>query len=743
MQPLTTALRTIAPYVGKDTTIILVVVGLIVWTTWSGVRLLRASRGLLRRFDQGIRLLAKASDPESFSQSYETVSLELERDVLLGTPWRGYRNTLIIPRSAGRPIVATVDPRTWFDLAALFRDAKADLRYHAALPGLLVGAGLLYTFLGLAAALSLAGDVVQSGDDHARNAALHDLLGAASAKFITSLFGLLLSIIYALFRKWRLRVVELRFDVFLTALRKLLPFKTTAALQAEANGLLEKQYAEIQRVETEFVVSLGQVFDTALNNGLGQHVGPLSAAIDRLAQGLGSQNQDAIDTMLKSFIERLEGAVGESMRGTAETLERLGARLDGLQGGLDGAAIRMSKAAADMATGLGRGMDTALADMTERMGELVASLRQAAEETGRSNRAASDDAARTMKDAADSLTMAVATFRQQMQDGAAQSVGQLAQPIQALLAQLGSLAERQQEVGAQASEALAATLGRAAAALETTTAQVADTLGGGAADASARLVAASEAMRDDLRAVLRQFGTTLDQSGSAMVESAERGGKALAGAAVAVGEEMAVMAAELRDAGLAAGTALRDGGAAAGNGRPSAASLLTRGGDSLGSRIAALGQSADMLMQQGDTLRLVAGSATTPLQASAADLRQAAETTRAAAEPLAQTVQAVRLAVEELTRTSTMFEATQRQSGELTSRLAAASDRFEGLDVSIAHTLQSLGEGVDEISRRLTGFVVDVDKSLAQSVKHLSGMTQSLDSGLADLNDNLARVRTG
>ena len=229
MQPLTTALRTIAPYVGKDPTIILVVVGLIVWTAWSGARLLHASRRLLQRLDHGIRLLATSSNPEDFGLNYEKVSLELERDTLLGTPWRGYRNTLIIPRVAGTPIIATVEPRTWFDLAALFRDAKADLRYHAALPGLLVGAGLLYTFLGLAAALSLAGDVVQSGDDHARNAALHDLLGAASAKFITSLFGLLLSIIYALFRKWRLRVVELRFDVFLTTLRHLLPLKTTAA----------------------------------------------------------------------------------------------------------------------------------------------------------------------------------------------------------------------------------------------------------------------------------------------------------------------------------------------------------------------------------------------------------------------------------------------------------------------------------------------------------------------------------
>ena len=113
-----------------------------------------------------------------------------------------------------------------FDLGSIYRRAGSDLRYHAALPGLLVGAGLLFTFLGLAVGLSAASDVVAEGVDQLRrNAALRDLLGAASVKFVTSLVGLFLSIMYALFRKSQLRAAERAQATLLDALGERLPLR--------------------------------------------------------------------------------------------------------------------------------------------------------------------------------------------------------------------------------------------------------------------------------------------------------------------------------------------------------------------------------------------------------------------------------------------------------------------------------------------------------------------------------------
>ena len=151
----------------------------------------------------------------------------------------------------------------------------SDPRYHAALPGLLVGAGLLFTFLGLAAALASAGEVVAEGVDQARrNAALRDLLGAASVKFITSLAGLCFSIFYALYRKRELALTERAFSTFLRALEERLPFRSSAYLLAEANALQEKQYAEVQRISTDFFVNLASTLERSFDTGLQQHIGP-------------------------------------------------------------------------------------------------------------------------------------------------------------------------------------------------------------------------------------------------------------------------------------------------------------------------------------------------------------------------------------------------------------------------------------------------------------------------------------
>jgi hypothetical protein len=210
-------------------------------------------------------------------------------------------------------VVATTEPRRWFDLGTLLRTAGADLRYHAALPGLLVGAGLFVTFLGLAAALSAAGEVVAEGVDQAtRNRALRDLLGSASVKFVTSLAGLGLSIAYALYRKRRLKAVEAAMSDFLSALQERLPLKTQAALQAEANAILTKQYADVQRIGSEFFVNLGSTLEREFDAGLQQHIKPLADAIEKLSSGLANQNEDALESMLKSFLEKLEGAVGGS-----------------------------------------------------------------------------------------------------------------------------------------------------------------------------------------------------------------------------------------------------------------------------------------------------------------------------------------------------------------------------------------------------------------------------------------------
>jgi ABC-type transporter Mla subunit MlaD len=736
------ALHALLPIVKNDLFILGICVALSAWTVLSATKLYGATRRIAAAFDEGVQDVCREPDAARFMGAYEACSAALAKNTLLRPAWTGFSHTLIIPITPFRPILATTDARDCFDLGRLYRRAGADLRYHAALPGLLVGAGLLVTFLGLAAGLTAASDVVAEGATQAaRNTALRDLLGAASVKFITSLVGLLLSIGYALFRKWQLRTAEHAQAAFLDALDERLPLRTPATLQADANLMAERQYAEVQRIGTDFFVNLGSILETKFSQGLEQHIGPLAAAIEKLSGKLANQNEDAMQGMLSAFLERLEGAIGSSMRGTAATLQTLGERLGGLQSGMDAAAQRMGRAAEEMAAGMGKGTQEALGGITAQMASLVSQMRDMADEAGRNNRVAGEDMARQMAANSAALTDAVAAFQRRMEEGAADNVSRLTAPITALLEQMQRLAEDQRRVGATASDDLAAIIGRAATALQDTAAAISKALNEGAADVSRRLVAATESMRDDLREVLSRFGAILEKTGEVAKEAAIEGGEGFRIAVNGVTGDLATAAAELRRAGEAAGAALRDGGADAQSGMSGAAAKLVQGSDRMGEHLSSLGTAAVRLSDGAVALEQATRAAAVPLASTAASLNEAGASARDAARPLQAIAEGLNAVMAGLNAAAASMAATQGQADALGTRLSAAAERFDRVDTSLASTLRALTEGLSGFQQQITAFIRDMDQGLARSVTNLTSVAKSLEETIEDFTERKPKTQ--
>src|ERR1700733_7699755 len=96
--------------------------------------------------------IGQETDSVQFAEHFEALSSDLLKLPYVAPRWRQYRETLVIPAVPGRPIRATAHAEQWFDFS-LCADAGLSQRYHATLPNLLVGAGLLFTFAGLTVAL--------------------------------------------------------------------------------------------------------------------------------------------------------------------------------------------------------------------------------------------------------------------------------------------------------------------------------------------------------------------------------------------------------------------------------------------------------------------------------------------------------------------------------------------------------------------------------------------------------------
>jgi len=143
-------------------TIWVVALGLAVWAILSGIDASLKLNRLKQDLRRARARINQAADALQFARDFESISSDLLAIRFVGPRWREFRETLIVPSTPGRPIRTTADAENWFNLS-LCGEAGVDQRYHAVLPNLLVGAGLLFTFFGLAVALKLAGGMVAEG----------------------------------------------------------------------------------------------------------------------------------------------------------------------------------------------------------------------------------------------------------------------------------------------------------------------------------------------------------------------------------------------------------------------------------------------------------------------------------------------------------------------------------------------------------------------------------------------------
>jgi hypothetical protein len=704
--------------------------------------------------------LDRAPDSLAFAERYEESNATLANNPIIGMRWREFRDSLVLPRAAGRPVRTTTRPAAWFDLD-LFRvpGIDIDLRYHAAMPNLLVGAGLLFTFLGLSVALGTAGGVV-TGSTSVRNEALRLLLETASFKFVTSLAGMMLSIIYALFRKNRLKHVERALDAFLSALEARVPLLTPAALQQETNRLLERQSTQLETFSTDLAINLGDAFNRAFDERLAEHIGPLTQAMQSLAEGMASRNEAAMGSMLDAFLQRLQGGAGDRMQEVMGSLAGLGARLEGLQQGLSEAAARMTQSADAMAVRMGEGAEAALSRITDQVTGLIEILRTLSEQSRTAGTQAGEQMAMRIEAAAvgfeemsrtvaATLVRAAETMEATMGRQAEATGERLAEKVEAMTAELTALTESSRVAGAEAFGQLAAqvattsaeleqTIERIGALLEHSAAEGGSAFGRGAEQAVARIADATEGMRAELQAMISELRTSLGKAGDDLRES---GSVSAATLRSALGEGGEVVAAALADAadrlnraGAEAANAISRGGEAAGGSLRGAGSVLGEHAVGLAQQLTALAEAAAAVAARSADFERAAAGAADPLVQTAANLNSASQTIRSAMEPLSMAIQTVGQAIEQVAGASTRFDTAAAATARLVESLNGAALRFEGVDRELANTLTGLQTGLQGFTRDIVTFVSQTDQNLAKAASQLGALVKNLEAVLEDLD---------
>ena len=706
-------LASIAIVVSNPLTIGAVVGILMLWTGVSLWSLTVKTAKLVEALRRAQQLLEGVADQTALVGQYEALNAELERQDVLGARWRAFRESLLLPIRPGQPIGATDRPDAWFGVDLLRAPGVGvDPRYHAAMPNLLVGAGLLFTFLGLAVALASASGIV-AGAASTRSDALRTLLDTASFKFITSLAGMFLSILYALYRKWRLYAVDVALDEFNAVLEQLIPTVSPLALQREQLAVMEKQVIHLETFSNDLAVSIGSAIDQTFNERLAEHIGPLTHAMRRL-----SQNEDALERLLHAFLTKLEGGASDHMRDVAKSLTGLTERMEGLVEAVQVAAFQTRDAGTEAGS-----------VMAERMGAAAESLESAVERISAT------------------LAEAMTGIQKRMGEEADATAARLSAQLEAMVDQLRALAEASRTAGGEAFEALVARVADAAGTFESAAVRVATELersagetgavfGRGAEDAVGRIVAATEGMQQEMRLLLSELQSSVREAGDSLRDGGQQSAEAirttLDDASGALATALDEAAQRVASAGDQAGSALERGGTGASERLVAAADVVGSGASELARHLTHLAVTADKLAERARAFERAAGEATQPLASSASDLKAASASAREALAPLAQSTEATARAVEQVASAAARLEAAGRAADQFSSSLNDAAQRFEGVDQELARTLGGLQVGLQSFTRQVSEFVVGTDNNLAKAATQLANLVKSLEDTLED-----------
>jgi methyl-accepting chemotaxis protein len=211
---------------------------------------------------------------------------------------------------------------------------RINLPLFESMPNLLIGFGLMCTFIFLSLAIySATAGLATGGADPQK--ALEHLLSSAAGKFVTSIAGLLCSLIWSWAAKSLFQRVEQSIGQLIADLKSIasdnaseVAIATQISLFKEILHQEREQVGQLKRFETDLAVAIAKATDSALSPALNKLASDMSAAIKGLSDRMSSINEDALSKMLKEFGNNLQKATTSEMELLKQTLAGLATSLD-------------------------------------------------------------------------------------------------------------------------------------------------------------------------------------------------------------------------------------------------------------------------------------------------------------------------------------------------------------------------------------------------------------------------------
>ena len=260
-----------------------------------------------------------------FYENFEDIDNKIYSIKGLSRVWYKFTESLHFNEN-NKKIYVSHRPGYYFNRESIL-GSRLNLNQYLAFPNYLIGIGLTFTFIGLAAALHVAQEGLANGSGQQ---ALKDLLAVASIKFISSIVGIGTSILLSIFQRSALKSNQNNIHKFCTLLEHCTEYKSTEKLLHENILEQQKHTLALNDMATNIATGIGDILSNQLPASVAKALEPLAAEIRTLVQKFAGSNEDALNKVLEEFISQLRTSSGDEMQALISSVKTLKESLDGL-----------------------------------------------------------------------------------------------------------------------------------------------------------------------------------------------------------------------------------------------------------------------------------------------------------------------------------------------------------------------------------------------------------------------------
>ena len=320
---------------------------------------------LRRRLINGLTREVRKYDRPAQPQNLEELKEKFSGKGELAEAWQEFEDSLITHTKHDgdqETVVYKTDEASLFFSEDRLLGQHLNLRYWNSVPALLVGLGILGTFIGLVWGLIPFSDIDFKETNQIQEA-IKKLLSGVSTAFVTSVWGMLTSLLFNGLEKWRISRVNRAIASLQRALDRLFTLKIAEEIAYQQQIELEQQTAALKSFSTDLADRIKIAMDNimserlenlhqgltqlhnqnaqgrqeiiqelhnapeAFSNAMAEQLAPslnnLNTAVKELREQKEESSTDAIRQLVEEFQKSLSGSATAQMETLAETVSKM------------------------------------------------------------------------------------------------------------------------------------------------------------------------------------------------------------------------------------------------------------------------------------------------------------------------------------------------------------------------------------------------------------------------------------